>query len=182
MKPKGFGGSNPPLYAPEPIFLRTFRSTGLSAARGRLQVQKLLQLDRYRDVESLVLDHFIAGAMAMPWMFAGRRWVATRDLQLMCYPQDSALANPVTKGCYVSIYWITRGRLRDHVDWTMATNRRLAGDKRLGNNLHVVQHVYTSFQDHAGSVYRDYEGPRDFHALYYPYQGLVLEVIDAPDA
>jgi len=24
-------------------------------------------------------DHFYAGAMAMPWMFAGRRFVATRD-------------------------------------------------------------------------------------------------------
>lgn len=23
-------------------------------------------------------DHYYAGAMAMPWMFAGRRWVATR--------------------------------------------------------------------------------------------------------
>ena len=30
-------------------------------------------------------DHFIAGAMAMPWMYAGRRWVATRDLQLLRY-------------------------------------------------------------------------------------------------
>ena len=47
-------------------------------------------------------DHYIAGAMAMPWMFAGRRWVATRDLQLLRYPQDSALARPVTKGCICS--------------------------------------------------------------------------------
>ncbi|MDT0470400.1 hypothetical protein RM764_47190, partial [Streptomyces sp. DSM 41699] len=24
-------------------------------------------------------DHYYAGAMAMPWMSAGRRWVATKD-------------------------------------------------------------------------------------------------------
>src|SRR5215469_16308301 len=126
-------------------------------------------------------DHYIAGAMAMPWMFAGRRWVATRDLQLLRYPQNSKLARPVTKGCYVSVYWITAGRLRDHIDWTTATNRRLIGDKRLANHLHLIEQVYTSFQDHVGSVYRDSEGPRDIHALSYPYHGLVLEVIDVPN-
>jgi hypothetical protein len=87
-------------------------------------------------------DHYIAGAMAMTWMFAGRRWVATRDLQLLRYPQDLALARPVTKGCYVSVYWITAGRLRDHIDWTTATNRRLIGDKQslapYRTGLHLV--------------------------------------------
>jgi hypothetical protein len=127
-------------------------------------------------------DHYISGAMALPWMFAGRRWVATRDLQLMRYPQDSAVAQPVTKGCYISLYWVTAGRMRDHLDWTMATVRRLIADKRLANHLKVIEQVYTSFQDHAGSVYRDNQGPRDIHALYYPYQGLVVEVVDAPNA
>ena len=28
-------------------------------------------------------DHFYSGAMAMPWMFAGRRWVAPTDLQAL---------------------------------------------------------------------------------------------------
>jgi hypothetical protein len=126
-------------------------------------------------------DHFIAGAMAMPWMFAGRRWVATRELQLMRYPQDSALAQPVTKGCYISIYWVTHGRMQEHLEWTTATNQRLIRDKRLANHLHRIEQVYTSFQDHAGTVYRDQQGPRDIHALNYPYQGLVIEAFDAPD-
>jgi hypothetical protein len=126
-------------------------------------------------------DHFIAGAMAMPWMFAGRRWVATRELQLMRYPQDSALAQPLSKGCYISIYWVTLGRLHDHLEWTTATNQRLIRDQRLANHLHRIEQVYTSFQDHAGTVYRDERGPRDIHALNYPYQGLVVEAADAPD-
>ncbi len=127
-------------------------------------------------------DHFIAGAMAMPWMFAGRRWVATRDLQLMRYPQDSALTQPVTKGCYISIYWVTQGRMQDHLEWTTATNQRLIRDQRLANHLHRIEQVYTSFQDHAGTVYRDAQGPRDIHALNYPYQGLVVQAVDAPGA
>ena len=40
-------------------------------------------------------------------------------------------------------------------------------------------HVYTAFQEYVGPVYRDAEGPRDIHALDYPYRGLVLAVVDA---
>ena len=122
-------------------------------------------------------DHFYSGAMAMPWMFAGRRWVATRDLQLLRYPDDSVVAQPVTSGCYLSTYWITAGRYRDHLRWTVATNARLLPDGRV---FQERTHVFTAFQDYAGVVYRDGElGPRDIHALNYPYQGLVLEVVDA---
>ena len=52
-------------------------------------------------------DHFYSGAMAMPWMQAGRRFVATRDLQLLRYPEDSFIAQPVTAGCYIHLYWTT---------------------------------------------------------------------------
>ncbi|ARP71685.1 hypothetical protein LK06_018965 [Streptomyces pluripotens] len=122
-------------------------------------------------------DHFIAGAMAMPWMYAGRRWVATRDLQLLRYPEESAVARPVTTGCYLSTYWITAGRYDDHMKWTVAINRRLNRDARVH---HARTHVFTAFQDHEATVYRDgAAGPRDFHALDHPYAGLVLEVIDA---
>ncbi|MEU6115683.1 hypothetical protein ABZ840_14305 [Streptomyces sp. NPDC047117] len=122
-------------------------------------------------------DHFIAGAMAMPWIFAGRRWVATRDLQLLRYPDPSAVARPVTAGCYLSTYWLTEGRYDDHMRWTVAINRRLNSDDR----VHQARtHVFTAFQDHEATVYRDgAAGPRDFHALDHPYAGLVLQVIDA---
>lgn len=125
-------------------------------------------------------DHFIAGAMAMPWIWAGRRWVATRPLQLLRYPAESAVARPVTAGCYLSTYWITEGRCADHLRWSVATNKRLLADDRVHQER---THVFTSFQDHAATVSRDAEhGPRDLHALDYPYQGLVLQVIDAESA
>ena len=122
-------------------------------------------------------DHYISGAMSMPWMFAGRRWVAPRDLQQLRYPADSAVAQPVTAGCYISTYWINEGRYEDHMDWTVAINRRLLPDGRV---FQERTHVFTSFQDYLGVVYRDgASGPRDIHALDYPYAGLVVEVYDA---
>ncbi|MPY51150.1 hypothetical protein [Streptomyces acidicola] len=122
-------------------------------------------------------DHYYAGAMAMPWMYAGRRWVATRDLQLLRYPEKSAVAQPVTAGCYITVYWVTAGRYDDHMKWTVAINKRLNRDARVYQDR---THVFTAFQDHEATVYRDgAAGPRDFHALDHPYAGLVVEVIDA---
>ncbi|MFF8599958.1 hypothetical protein ACF065_25650 [Streptomyces sp. NPDC015232] len=125
-------------------------------------------------------DHYYAGAMAMPWMYAGRRWVATRALQELRYPEKSAVAQPVTAGAYLSTYWITEGRYAEHMKWTVAINKRLNRDAR----VHQARtHVFTSFQDHEATVYRDgAAGPRDFHALDHPYRGLVLQVVDAEDA
>jgi hypothetical protein len=122
-------------------------------------------------------DHFNAGAMAFPWMFAGRRWVATVPYQQLRYPADSAVAQPVEAGKYISTYWITDGQYENHLRWAVGTNHRLFADGR----VHMERdHTFTSFQRYRGPVYRDQTGPRDVHALDYPYQGLVLEVIDAP--
>ncbi|MGW5675313.1 hypothetical protein ACWEV4_09530 [Streptomyces sp. NPDC003860] len=122
-------------------------------------------------------DHYYAGAMAMPWIYAGRRWVATRELQLLRYPTTSVVAQPVTKGCYLSVYWMTEGRYAEHMKWTVGINQRLNRDGRV---YHQREHVLTAFQDHEATVYRDgAAGPRDHHALDHPYAGLVLEVVDA---
>jgi hypothetical protein len=119
-------------------------------------------------------DHFYSGAMAMPWMFAGRRWVATRELQALRSPDDSLIARPLSAGKYLATYWITAGRYEDHLRWTVATNQRLLPDGRIYLER---SHVYTSFQTYVGPVYRDAAGPRDVHALDHPYAGLVLAVV-----
>ena len=123
-------------------------------------------------------DHFNSGAMAMPWMFAGRRWVAPTWLQALRYPDDSIIAQPLDAGKYITCYWITAGRYEDHLRWSVATNQRLLPDGRVYLDR---THVYTSFQEYMGAVYRDETGPRDIHSLDYPYQGMVVEVVDAGD-
>src|SRR5262245_59543070 len=123
-------------------------------------------------------DHFYSGAMAMPWMFAGRRWVAPTNLQALRYPDASLIAQPLSTGKYISLYWITDGRYDDHLRWSVGTNQRLLPDGRIYLDR---THVYTSFQSYVGAVYRDEGGPRDIHSLDYPYRGLVVEVVDATD-
>jgi len=123
-------------------------------------------------------DHFNSGAMAMPWMFAGRRWVAPKWLQALRAPDDSIIAQPLDAGKYITCYWITAGRYEDHLRWSVATNQRLLPDGRVYLDR---THVYTSFQEYMGAVYRDETGPRDIHSLDYPYQGMVVEVVDSAD-
>jgi hypothetical protein len=120
-------------------------------------------------------DHYYAGALAMPWMFAGRRWVAPAQYRSVRYPKDSPIVRPIGTGRYISTYWITEGRLDDHMLWTRETNERLRVD-RLG--FEGRQHIYTSFQNYLGATYRDTDGPRDIHSLDHPYDGLVVEVFE----
>src|SRR3954470_13460294 len=89
-------------------------------------------------------DHFIAGAMAMPWIYAGGRWVATRDLQRLRYPEKSAGAQPVTSGCYLTVYWLTEDRYAEHMRWTVGINKRLNRDGRV---FRERTHVLTAFHD-----------------------------------
>jgi hypothetical protein len=121
-------------------------------------------------------DHFYSGALCMPWLFAGGRFVATRELQRLRYPDPSPIAKPVAAGCYLHLYWITPGHVDDHIRWSVATNVVLRARKR----IHLARtHVFTAFQDHCGSVARSSSGPRDHQTLDHPYRGVVMEVLDA---
>ena len=43
-------------------------------------------------------DHFYAGCMIGPWLFAGRRWVAPRALKDLRFPATSPVAEPDASG------------------------------------------------------------------------------------
>ncbi len=124
-------------------------------------------------------QHFFDGAMHMPWMFAGRRFTATHDLLALRYPAESAVARPITAGCYIGIYWVVAGRAADHMLWSRETNIRLEAE---GKKFPQRDFVYAGFHDHVGTVYRSDEVPRDVFSLMDPSPGLVLEVIDAESA
>jgi hypothetical protein len=122
-------------------------------------------------------DHFYSGAMFGPGVFAGRRWVATRDLQQLRYPADSPVAQPVTRGCYISTYLHQYGHHDAITRWArsaMADNLFLRG-----RGFTDRTHVYTTHAPYGFGVVREVDSPlRDWHALSYPYQGMVLEIID----
>ncbi len=130
-------------------------------------------------------DHMITGAMSMPWMFSCRRFVAPTWLQPLRGPEGSRVAVPLDAGKYIALYWVNEGRIEDHQEWSLGTNYRLHAEGRgsyrgAGHDpLEERRHVFTSFSDYLGPTYRDDDVPRDVHTLVQPYQGLVVQVIDA---
>jgi hypothetical protein len=123
-------------------------------------------------------DHFISGAMVGPWMFTGRRWVATRDLQLLRFPESSPVAQPVTTGAYISTYWMSEGHYEDAVRWgvlAMQDNLYLKG-----RGFENREHVYTAFSTFDFSVVRpDLPRMAPTHAMLHPFAGMVVEVVEA---
>src|SRR3954465_2572303 len=64
-------------------------------------------------------DHFYAGCMVGPWLFAGRRWVATQDMKAWRRGSQPGLFGGRGLGSYLAVYWILDGRHDDHVDWAL---------------------------------------------------------------
>lgn len=124
-------------------------------------------------------NHYFDGAMYMPWMYSGRRFVATVELQKLRVPKRSPFVDPIETGKYITIYWIAPGRREDHKAWTFAINAR---HRHTGNISLDRDHIFTSFQDNAGAVYRDADVPKARWSLVDPPAGLVVEVVDAADA
>ncbi|WP_167042280.1 hypothetical protein [Salinibacterium sp. ZJ454] len=124
-------------------------------------------------------DHFWAGGLYCPWIFAGRRWTATRELAALRYPATTPVVDDVADGSHLTTYWIAPGRLQDTTDWLAVMNARLGEEGRIFTDR---DHVYTSFTDHVGTVYRDPHVPRDVFSLMDPAPGLVLGLVDAESA
>ncbi len=126
-------------------------------------------------------DHFLSGAMYAPFMFSGRKWVATRELQLMRLADNTTatVLDPITTGCYLAVYWVTPDRIDEHLQFATGANGRMAEEGRKFADRSLV---YSDFHDRAGTVYRDDSVPKDIFALNDPYPGLALQVVDAPTA
>lgn len=121
-------------------------------------------------------DHYHAGGMYAPWVYAGRRWVATPDLRALRRP--STACPPLTDvdtGWVLGTYWIAPGRVDDVEAWALGANKRLAAAGRI--YPHRVPGL-TAFQDLAGVVHRDDDVVRAEWALHDPAPGLVLEILD----
>jgi hypothetical protein len=123
-------------------------------------------------------DHYPT-SMASPWVMAGRRWMAPKRLDPLRAPDDSPIARPIEAGRFLGTYLFMDGRFEEFLEFTDALLERLRADGRIHPGK---RHVYTMFHRYEGASYRDERGPRDVHALDYPFAGLVVEVIDAAPA
>ena len=89
-------------------------------------------------------DHFYAGCLIGPWLFAGKRWVSTRELKDMRFPADSTVTVPVDKGSYLATYWVHEGK-HDH------DHHKEGVQPAALNRLYAVECMPTSVGSIAGS-------------------------------
>lgn len=124
-------------------------------------------------------DHFYAGCMVGPWLFAGSRWVAPRSLKDQRWPSESIIAKPVDAGSYVAIYWVEAGHHADHFEkWAVPQVIDLYAN---GRGFPERTHVHTSMFNHLGSSYRDEDPVPVELALDHHYDGLFILWWDAAE-
>ncbi len=98
-------------------------------------------------------DHFYAGCMIGPWLFAGSRWVCTKALKELRFPEDSTIAKPsVQAGSFLAFYWIHADHHADHHAWANPQARALYQQNRGFNER---THVHTLMYSLDWVQYRD---------------------------
>lgn len=121
-------------------------------------------------------DHFYAACMVGPWLFAGRRWVATRALKDLRFPDDSSIAKPsVQAGSYVALYWIHAGHHDEHHEWGGQQARWLY---QHGRGFEQRTHVHTLLYTHDWTRYRDADPVPLELSLDHPFAGMVSIAIE----
>lgn len=114
-------------------------------------------------------DHFYAGCLVGPWLFSGKRWVATRELKDMRFPADSVVTSPVDRGSYLAIYWVHEARHDEHFAWGAQQVRSLYEDGRGFSNR---RHAHTLLCNSPWAHYRDDDPVPIELALDHGYAGL----------
>ncbi len=120
-------------------------------------------------------DHFYAGVLSGPGVFAGRRWVATRPLKDLRYPSPSPLADDASAGSYAVTYWILDGEHDAFATWAVERVHALYAEGRM---FPKARQIHTSFYSLRWSVSRDQDGVPAELTLDHPYAGLVALWID----
>ena len=121
-------------------------------------------------------DHFYAGCLIGPFLFAGSRWVATRELKQLRWPRESAIAAPFDAGSYMATYWALAGHHAEHFDsWARPQVRELYA---AGRGFAKRTHVHTALFDHLSASYRDADPVPVELALDRAYDGLVAVWLD----
>jgi len=120
-------------------------------------------------------DHFYAGCMIGPWLFAGGRWVAPRPLKDLRFPEKSPFAEPVDAGSYLSTYWIHKDHVEEHLQW--------AGEQVVwlysnGRGFNERTHAHTSIYDLVSVKYADEDGVPLELSLDHHFPGLGVLVTE----
>lgn len=118
-------------------------------------------------------DHMYSGAMVGPWVFAGRRFVRC-DLERFAAPG----ATPTEMGSFIAAYWTIEGHVDEVWEWAKAALAHLTDE---GRGPRDRSRVYSAMHELAFAHVFDPPPMKAIHALDYPYRGLAVELVDAPE-
>lgn len=120
-------------------------------------------------------DHFYAGCMVGPWLFAGRRFVATKELKDQRSGAEADLFGGAGLGSYLAVYWILDEHHDDHVDWALRQVQWLHANGRMYAER---DHIHTLLYRHAftASGRADDAVPAEL-ALDHPFGGLTATLL-----
>ena len=116
-------------------------------------------------------DHAYTAVTSAPGCFAYRRFVATKPLKALRYPDPSAVADPLDKGSYVSLFWFERDRVGEVFDYSFGITPSLASAGRMNNDR---DHVSTGVYEYLGDTARPPSAVPPEIALDHPWIGLVM--------
>ncbi len=123
-------------------------------------------------------DHFYAGCMIGPWMFAGSRWVAPRALKDMRITDGSGEVSQAGQGSFLAVYWVLDGHDEEHWEWAgeqvhwLYTNDRGFAERT---------HRHTILADVGWAAYRDDDPVPVELALDHGYAGIGVVAMDRAD-
>jgi hypothetical protein len=121
-------------------------------------------------------DHFYAGALYMPWLFAGRRYAASHELRKMRPSTGSNFIAPLAQGCYLHVFWIAPGHVDDLATWAQSTNEHL---REVDGRIYTERtHVFTHFHDYQGDHHGADGGLKDYQLLDAEFPALVMEILE----
>jgi len=115
-------------------------------------------------------DHAYTAVTAAPGCFAYRRFVAPRRLKSLRYPDPSAVADPVGKGSYISLFWFEKDRVGEVFEYSFGVTPSLAAAGRMNNDR---DHVSTAVHNYVGGTGRGASAVPPEIALDHPWAGMV---------
>jgi hypothetical protein len=118
-------------------------------------------------------DHFYAGCMIGAFCFAGGRWVATRDLKALRYPDPSPIAPSREVGSFLSLYYILDGHRQQWRTWGADQVFRLDQEGRMYRER---DHVHTLHYVYRWGAFRDADGVPAELALDHRFPGLAVVI------
>ena len=120
-------------------------------------------------------DHFYAGCLVGPWLFAGRRWVATRDLKDLRFGAEPDVFGGLRRGSFLAVYWVIDGNHDEHFDWALDQVKWLHANGRMFEHR---DHVHTMLYRYEWCSDPDGRGVPPELALDHPFAGLVVTMIE----